>query len=179
MRRDALPDYLARGLRVVICGTAAAKESAGNGHYYAGPRNKFWQFLWESRIIGEPLSPLTDSQVLRFGVGLTDLAKSAVSSTDHGLRGFDVPGFIEKMAHYQPAWVAFHGTRAAKEASRYLHLGPDVALGVQPWLVVDRPAFVLPSASGANQNAANWGGKASRAAWFSELKRLLPPMPKR
>jgi len=80
MTRTALPDYLARGLRVVICGTAAARDSAGIGHYYAGPGNAFWQLLWESRIIGEPLSPQTDNQVLRFGVGLTDLAQAAVAS---------------------------------------------------------------------------------------------------
>ena len=179
MTRTALPDYVARGLRVVICGTAAARDSAGIGHYYAGPGNAFWQLLWESRIIGEPLSPLSDSQILRFGVGLTDLAKAAVASTDRGLRGFDVPAFIDKMAHYEPAWIAFHGKRGAEEVSRHIGAGRDVALGVQSWSVADHPVFVLPSASGSNRNAARLEGKGSRREWFSELKRLLPPMPKR
>lgn len=178
MRRDVLPDYLGRGLRVIICGTAAAERSASISHYYAGRGNAFWQLLWDSRIIGRPLSPLTDREVLRYGVGLTDLAKSAVSSTDRGLRGFDVPAFLDKMAHYQPAWVAFHGKRAAEEVSRYLGFGRSVALGAQPWEVADRPVFVLPSASGSNRNPARMEGKASRREWFSELKRLLPPMQK-
>lgn len=173
MRRNALPDYLARGLRVVICGTAAAKASAGIGHYYAGPGNEFWHLLWQTRIIGEPLSPLTDSQALRFGVGLTDLAKAAVASTDRGLRGFDVPGFVAKIEHYQPAWVAFHGKRAAEEVSRHLGSGRDVSLGVQAWEVAGRPVFVLPSASGANRSLRNLEGKASRRDWFADLKRLL------
>jgi double-stranded uracil-DNA glycosylase len=36
-----LPDYLAFGLRVVFCGTAAGKTSASSGHYYAGTGNLF------------------------------------------------------------------------------------------------------------------------------------------
>jgi G:T/U-mismatch repair DNA glycosylase len=62
MAPNVLPDYLARGLRLVICGTAVALRSAGIGHYYAGPGNEFWQLLWGSRIVGEPLSPLSDSR---------------------------------------------------------------------------------------------------------------------
>lgn len=173
MARHALPDYLARGLRVVIGGTAAAKASAGIGHYYAGPGNEFWHLLWETRIIAEPLSPLTDSQALRFGVGLTDLAKTAVASTDKGLRGFDVPAFVAKIEHYQPAWVAFHGKRAAEEVSRHLGLGREVSLGAQAWRVAGRPVFVLPSASGANRSPHNLAGKASRREWFADRKRLL------
>jgi TDG/mug DNA glycosylase family protein len=173
-RRDVLPDYLARGLRLIVCGTAAGETSAGIGHYYSDPRNKFWQLLWDSRIISEPLSPLSDREVLRFGVGMTDLAKAAVASSDRGLRGYDVPDFISKIERYQPAWVAFHGKRAAEEVSGHLGFGRKVALGVQPWQVADRPAFVLPSGSGSNQNRAHLEGKASRREWFSELQRLLP-----
>lgn len=172
--RDVLPDYLAPGLRVVICGTAVARTSANLGHYYAGPGNQFWELLWTSRIIGEPLSPLGDSQVLRFGVGLTDLAKSRAASSDRGLQGVDVGGFLEKMERYQPAWVAFHGKKAAEYVSRYLGFGRDISLGEQPWTGAGRPAFVLPSASAANQDASRLEGKPTRQAWFAELKRRLP-----
>jgi mismatch-specific thymine-DNA glycosylase len=70
-----LPDYLAPRLRVVFCGTAAGMTSASRGHYYAGPGNLFWTYLYEARITTEPLFPSTDHRVLEFGVGLTDLAK--------------------------------------------------------------------------------------------------------
>jgi double-stranded uracil-DNA glycosylase len=171
---EVLPDYLARGLRVVICGTVVARASASTGHYYAGPGNQFWQLLWSSRIIGEPLSPLSDSQVLRFGVGLTDLAKSTSASSDRGLQGVDVPAFIEKMERYQPAWIAFHGKKAAEYVSHYLGFGRDVFLGEQPWTVAGRPAFVLPSASAGNQDASRLEGKPTRQAWFSDLRKRLP-----
>ena len=171
---EILPDYLARGLRLVICGTAVSTTSASQGHYYAGPGNEFWALLWTSRIIGEPLSPLTDSQVLRFGVGLTDLVKTAAASRDRGLRGYDVAGFIGKIELYQPAWVAFHGKEAARQVGRYLGQGRDVALGEQSWTVTDRPVFVLPNGSGANRDQSRLEGKPSREAWFSELKQKLP-----
>jgi TDG/mug DNA glycosylase family protein len=173
-RHHVLPDYLARGLRVVICGTAVGRTSASIGHYYAGAGNEFWALLWQSRIIGEPLSPLTDSQVLRFGVGLTDLAKATAASSDRGLRGVDVAGFIDKIAHYEPAWIAFHGKTAAKYVSQYLGFGSDVTLGQQPWTAAARSVFVLPSASAANRDPSHLEGKNSRLEWFAELRRRLP-----
>jgi TDG/mug DNA glycosylase family protein len=169
-----LPEYLARGLRLVICGTAVGRTSASIGYYYAGPGNEFWPLLWQSRIIGEPLSPLTDSRVLRFGVGLTDLAKTTAASSDRGLRGVDVAGFVDKVAHYQPAWVAFHGKTAARYVSQYLGFGSEVTLGEQPWVVAACPVFVLPSASAANRVPSHLEGKNSRLEWYAELKRRLP-----
>jgi G:T/U-mismatch repair DNA glycosylase len=38
---DVLPDYLARGLRAVSCGTAVATASRDRGGYYADPGNDF------------------------------------------------------------------------------------------------------------------------------------------
>ena len=40
-----LPDVLAKGLRVVFCGTAASAMSAEQGAYYAGRGNAFWGTL--------------------------------------------------------------------------------------------------------------------------------------
>jgi TDG/mug DNA glycosylase family protein len=114
-----LPDLLAEGLRVVICGTAAARTSAGVGHYYAGPGNMFWTYPYRSGITSEPLFPSTDKRVLEFGIGLTDLAKTVASSSDRGLRPhYDVDGLVAKVERFQPAWVAFHGKEAARTVSR-------------------------------------------------------------
>src|SRR5436190_2238246 len=108
--RGKLPDYLASDLRVVFCGTAAGKDSASLGHYYAGTGNLFWTYLYGAKITAEPLFPSTDHRVLEFGVGLTDLAKKIAASSDRGLRKhYDVDGFVTKIERYRPAWVAFHG----------------------------------------------------------------------
>ena len=161
-----LPDYLAPSLRVVICGTAAGKTSASLGHYYAGPGNLFWTYLYRAGITTEPLFPSTDHRVLEFGVGLTDLAKRIAASSDRGLRGhYHVDAFVSKIERYGPDWVAFHGKEAAKAVSRALGSGGDVSLGEQIWSVSDTRAFVLPSASGANRDASRLAGKIDRVQW--------------
>jgi TDG/mug DNA glycosylase family protein len=170
-----LPDYLAENLRVVFCGTAAGRTSAAAGHYYAGPGNLFWTYLYRAGITSDPLFPSTDGRVLEFGVGLTDLAKTIAASHDRGLSNYyDVAGFLAKIERYRPAWVAFHGKEAAKVFSRTHRRGGAVALGEQPWLVAETQVFVLPSASGANRDASRLEGKADRLEWFKELAARLP-----
>ena len=173
-----LPDCLAHGLRVVFCGTAAGTTSASRGHYYAGPGNLFWTYLYRARITVEPLFPSTDCRVLEFGVGLTDLAKKVAATSDRGLRAhYDVDGFVEKIERHQPLWVAFHGKEAAKAVSRTLGHGGVVALGEQQWSVAAAHVYVLPSSSGANRDRSRREGKADRVEWFKELARLLPAIP--
>jgi G:T/U-mismatch repair DNA glycosylase len=52
-----LPDYLDHGLRVAFCGTAVGETSAACVHYYAGPGNAFWQFLYDSGLTSRRLAP--------------------------------------------------------------------------------------------------------------------------
>jgi TDG/mug DNA glycosylase family protein len=175
-----LPDYLAPGLRVVFCGTAAGTTSASRGHYYAGPGNMFWTYLYQARITTEPLFPSTDHRVLEFGVGLTDLAKKISASSDRGLKAhYDADGFVAKIERYQPSWVAFHGKEAAKAVSRHFGHGGSVALGSQPWSVAGARVFVLPSASGSNRDRSRLEGKADRVDWFKDLAKRLPLVPAR
>jgi TDG/mug DNA glycosylase family protein len=159
----------------VFCGTAAGKDSATIGHYYAGTGNLFWTYLYRAKITPEPLFPSSDRRVLEFGIGLTDLAKKVAASSDKGLKvHYDVDGFVAKIERHQPAWVAFHGLEAARQVSKALGHGA-VALGKRDWTVADAQVFALASASGSNRDSANWGGKADRVEWFKDLARLLPP----
>jgi len=103
---------------VVICGTAAGKTSGERGHYYGGPGNDFWKFLFESGLTTPSLGPEQDSRVTEFEIGLTDLAKLVAASSDAGLREhYDVMGFIRKVEQFKPGVVAFHG----KEPRRRSH----------------------------------------------------------
>lgn len=170
-----LPDYLAPSLRVVICGTAAGTASASLRHYYAGPGNMFWTYLYRASITTEPLSPWTDHRVLEFGVGLTDLAKKVAANSDRGLRGhYDVDAFIAKVERYRPAWVAFHGKEAARAVSRHLGAGSETSLGERSWSIGEARVFVLPSASAANRDTSRLEGKTDRIQWFDELATVLP-----
>jgi double-stranded uracil-DNA glycosylase len=175
---NVLPDYLAPGLRAVFCGTAVGTVSAARGHYYAGPGNEFWPLLHRSGLLPVRLAPEQDADIVRYGLGLTDLAKRMAASRDEllGPDDFDVPGFVRKMQRYRPAWVVFHGKTPARVVSRALGHGSDVRLGRQAWTLAGRPVFVLPSASAANRSIANLEGEVSRVDWFVALASLLAPV---
>ena len=142
-----LPDYLDSGLRVVFCGTAAGRISAQKGHYYAGPGNRFWPMLAQTGLLPRLFRPDEDHLVTRFGIGLTDVAKT-VSGPDAQLpqSGYDPAGMCGKIAALRPRVLAFTSLTAARRALQ----NPAVKLGVQ----APHPAFggaqiwALPSPSG-------------------------------
>ena len=70
-----LPDILKRGLRLVFVGEAVGKKSALAGHYYADPGNVFWCHLHLSGLTPVCLTPERDTELLRYGIGLTDIVK--------------------------------------------------------------------------------------------------------
>jgi len=100
--------------------------------------------------------------------------RTSPSSSDRDLgEHYDVAGFILKVDHFHPDWVAFHGKAAARVVSRARGHGRDVTLGQQPWRVAQARVFVVPSASGANRDRSRLEGRNSRVEWFMELHSLL------
>ncbi len=77
-----LPDYLRRGMKLVVVGCNPGERSARVGHYYAGRGNEFWPLLYESGVIPEPIVYSDDRRVLEFGIGLTDLVKRPSKGID-------------------------------------------------------------------------------------------------
>ena len=74
------PDYLASGLDIVFVGINPGLQSARVGHYFATPTNRFWTALNRSGLLTEPLDAGTDDQVLRQGIGFTDVVKRPSNS---------------------------------------------------------------------------------------------------
>jgi double-stranded uracil-DNA glycosylase len=142
---DVLPDFLAPGLRVLLCGSAAGAVSAARGLPYAGPGNRFWPTLSEVGLTPELLGPERAPELLRFGIGLTDLCKTA-SGSDAELPpdADDVDRLRATVREYRPDVLAFVGKRAAQVA-----LGRrDLTTGVQADGFDGRETWVLPSTSG-------------------------------
>jgi TDG/mug DNA glycosylase family protein len=140
-----LPDVLAPELDIVFCGTAAGTASARQRAYYAGPGNSFWPTLCAVGLTARQLLPHQYREVLRWNLGLTDLAKQvfgsdSVLARDH----FDVARLHGLIEEYRPTMVAFTSKRAAGE-----FLGRDVGYGLQTEVVASSRLFVLPSPSGA------------------------------
>lgn len=146
VQQPVLPDVLAPGLRVVFCGTQAGAASARLAAYYAGPGNKFWQVLHAVGLTPRRLAPEEYRDVLDYGIGLTDVAKSS-AGPDSALRLADVDaaGLVGRIAEYKPRLLAFNGKRAAQAI---LGFGPLV-YGLQPATLAQAMVFVLPSTSGA------------------------------
>jgi TDG/mug DNA glycosylase family protein len=141
-----LDDLLRRGLKLVICGTAAGHRSASVKQYYAGPGNKFWRTLAESGLTPRQLTPSEYRLLATYGIGLTDFAKSQ-SGGDHQIRLVESQrrDLRAKIEAYQPRYFCFNGKRAARE----FFGRKQVSFGLQPEVVGDTRLFVAPSTSGA------------------------------
>lgn len=140
-----LPDVLAPGLDLVLCGTAPSRISAARGAYYANPGNRFWRTLHEVGLTPEQLPPADYARVLEFGIGLTDLNKTEFGC-DHDLspHAYDVEGFTAKIRARAPSVIAFDSKNAAKAFFGV----PRVTLGLQTLSLDGIPVFVVPSPSG-------------------------------
>lgn len=142
-----LPDVLAPGLRVVFCGTAPGTRSAREGAYYAHPGNHFWRTLFAVGLTPRLLVPAEFSDVLQFGIGLTDLAKHHFGSDAELPRAaFDAASLHRKLARFGPRIVAFTSKNAARAGLAPGSRNPDY--GEQAFTIARSRVFVLPSPSG-------------------------------
>lgn len=140
-----LPDALIPSLDIVFCGTAAGTVSARKGAYYAGPGNAFWPMLFKIGLTPQLFKPEEYSQVIEYGLGLTDLAKT-VYGPDHSLcaGNFDCARLRDSILNYKPRILAFTSKRAGGE-----FLDCRVDYGLQKGKIGKTLLFVLPSPSGA------------------------------
>jgi TDG/mug DNA glycosylase family protein len=158
-----LPDVLAPGLRIVFCGYAPGTASAKAGAYYAGPGNRFWATLHEVGLTPALLAPAEFARLPEFGIGLTDVSKTASGSDQEvGQRGVDPARLAATIAANGPTHLAFNGKNAARAA-----LGRPVTYGTQPERIGGASVWVLPSTSGAARrfwNIEPWHELAAGAA---------------
>jgi double-stranded uracil-DNA glycosylase len=142
-------DILTGGLRVVIVGTIAARHRDEREHYYAGAGNNFWVLLHESGLTPVLLTPDDDQRLPSYGIGLTDLVW--LQSGEPGLPASpDLVGLRKKLVKCRPEAIAFVSKSAATSYAQVAGERLPRDYGPLSWQVSDRPAFVLPGPSGAN-----------------------------
>ena len=142
-----LPDYLKPGLDLVFVGFNPSLKSAEIGHYYAGPGNQFWPFLYEAGFVNRLLRPEEDKELLGFGIGVTDMVKRATrgigelrsSEYSDGLRAV-----ATKLAQYSPGTICFNGKTGYCRA-----LNRTCDYGLQDEEFCGAQLFLAPSTSGA------------------------------
>jgi G:T/U-mismatch repair DNA glycosylase/ADP-ribose pyrophosphatase YjhB (NUDIX family) len=169
--RQAVPDVLAPGLRVVFCGINPGYVSAAARANFANPRNDFWRLLRDAGFTPRLLTPEEQFGALEFGIGLTNAAARTTRGSADLRRGdFDRERLQRVAAELVPLAIAFVG----KEAYRGL-FGERPELGPQQRTLGDVGLFVLPSTSPANAAVPY----TERLRWFEALRDWLEPVDRR
>jgi mismatch-specific thymine-DNA glycosylase len=162
-----LPDYLRKGMKLILVGSNPGDRSARVGHYYAGRGNQFWPIMYESGVIPEPISYDDDRRVVEFGIGLTDLVKRPTRGIEEIERQEYAEGRVllaQKLEEMKPRVVAFNGKMVFEKFS-----GRPCKLGLQKEKLYGAQVFVLPSTSGQNGGTE----RAVKMRYFKKLALLL------
>lgn len=167
---DLVPDVVDRAVRLLFVGYNPGPTSGRTGHHFAGPGNLFWRLLAEAGLTAVLLSPEQDRDLLRVGIGITNLvARVTPSSAD--LRADEMAQGGVRLRHLlqeiQPELVAFLGKDiyrhyAGLPASRPIAWGRQSAQGERPEL------FVIP-----NPSRRSTLPYAERLRWYVELAQRL------
>jgi TDG/mug DNA glycosylase family protein len=166
-----LPDYLRRGMRLIVVGCNPGERSARLGHYYAGRGNLFWPLLYDSGVIPELLNYRDDKRIIEFGVGLTDMVKRPTRGIEEIHREEFAEGRIllaQKLEEYAPKVVAFNGKLVFEKFAQR-----PCKLGLQKNHLYGAQVFVLPSTSGQNVVA-----RGQRMRYFRQLAAVLKRLKK-
>jgi mismatch-specific thymine-DNA glycosylase len=161
-----LPDYLRKGMKLVIVGCNPSESSVRAGHYYAGRGNLFWPTLFEGGVVPEPFDYTDDRRIIEFGIGLTDLVKRPTKGIEELKREDFAEGRIvlsQKLEEFGPRVVAFNGKMTFEQFAQR-----KCNYGLQKESLYGAQVYVLPSTSG--ENARN---KADRVKHFRKLARLV------
>jgi double-stranded uracil-DNA glycosylase len=148
-RGRTVPDVAAPGLRVLFCGINPGLYSGAVGHHFARPGNRFWKALAASGFTDRVLSPFEERELLRFGLGITNLVEVATARADElsadQLRT-GAEAFRLRAAGLAPAFVAILGVGAYRTAFDR----PRASMGPQEETIGPALLWVLPNPSGLN-----------------------------
>ncbi len=167
MESVTLPDYLRDGLDVVFVGAAASLWSAGAGHYYAGPNNRFYLLLHRANFTGYQYQPNEDYKLLEVGIGLTGLLKNVASSANHLLppaTHLQKSELERKLRCCKPRWICYNG----RDVYQMVHGEPSCGWGEQEPTDFGTRVYVAISSSA---RADRWGEE--RLQQYRELFSLV------
>ena len=144
-----VPDLIAPGLRVLFCGINPSLYSAAVGHHFARPGNRFWPALHASGLTDRLLSPHEEVELLRLGIGITNIADRASARADELSTDELIAGgrrLEAKIERFRPKVLAVLGVTAYRTA----FARPRSVLGPQAESIAGTPIWVLPNPSGLN-----------------------------
>ena len=140
-----IADVLTPDLRVLFCGINPGLWSAATGLHFARPGNRFWPALHRGGFTPRLLRPQEQADLLRYGLGITNLAARADELTAAEL----VEGGVilrRKLAQCRPGYLAVLGIGAYRTAFQ----DRTARIGAQDHSIEGVPVWVLPNPSGLN-----------------------------
>jgi len=176
---EMLPEIWEPELKVVFVGTAVVEPSDTLGFYHLHPRDRFWELLEVNAItptriiskqerkamadghangsVSDPVRSMfiqkRTSQLLRLGIGLTDLNRRVVALNDKDKAGRpteeDIQQFIVKDENLNPKILAFvTSPEVFVEVFENRYPVACSSLGLQPFRIGDSEVWLLGSTSG-------------------------------
>lgn len=145
----AVPDLVAPGLRVLLCGINPSLWSGWSGLHFGRPGNRLWLVLHRAGFTEWQLRPEHTGDLLSAGLGVTNLVQRATARADEladtELR--DGVGRLERACRaWQPAWVAVLGLSAYRTAFDR----PRARPGRRAETLGGSGLWLLPNPSGLN-----------------------------
>ena len=156
---------------MLLVGINPGVRSSQVGHHFAGPSNRFWKLLYESRLVPEAVGFMDDDRLHEWGFGITNLIPRPTPGIDTLRPDEYVAGaktLRRKIRRLKPEVVAFIGVTLFRSVFGRRQ-GQPVALGLQEERLEGARVFVLPNPSGRNANFSY--GEMLEA--FVELRRAL------
>jgi TDG/mug DNA glycosylase family protein len=163
-----VPDVLAPGLDVLFVGINPGLYSGAVGHHFARPGNRFWKALHASGFTDRVLSPFDERDLLKLGVGVTNIVDSATATADELSRAELRAGthaLERRVRRARPRVVAFLGISAYRAAFGR----PKAQLGPQDEPFGGARVWVLPNPSGLNASYQ----VPALAAWLGKLRQAV------
>jgi TDG/mug DNA glycosylase family protein len=164
-RGRTVPDVLAPGLDVVFVGINPGLWSGALGHHFARPGNRFWKTLHRAGFTDRQLAPHEERELLRFGLGVTNLVLRTTARADE-LSADEIragaTGLGRRLARVRPRTVAVLGIGAYRTGFGR----PKAAVGAQEETLGRSRLWVLPNPSGLNAHYQ----LPDLAARFAELR---------
>jgi double-stranded uracil-DNA glycosylase len=146
-----VPDVIAPGLRVLLCGINPGLYTAAVGHHFARPGNRFWPALHASGFTARLLSPFEERELLEIGLGITNVVSRATASAAELTPADFIKGgrlLRKKIRRFEPRFVAVLGVGAYRTAFAQ----PKAVIGEQAERIAGARVWVLPNPSGLNAN---------------------------
>lgn len=134
---------------MLFCGINPGLYTAAIGHHFGRPGNRFWPALHRSGFTERLLDPSEEQELLRQGLGITNVVDRATARADELTAEELAAGgqkLVEKARTFRPRWVAILGAGAWRSAFGR----PRAALGPQEETLADAAVWVLPNPSGLN-----------------------------